>query len=395
MKQSEPLESRRLFSISAAYYPLDGAGNNADHPEWGAAGTNLLRQAGTAYGDGIASMAGADRPNPRAISNALATQLVDPEPNSRNVSDMVYAWGQFIDHDLDLTLAGGDSAPIIVPADDSLFPAGTPIPFSRSQSDPATGTDTANPRQQPNAITSFLDGSMIYGSDATRALALRTMSGGALKTSAGDLLPFNTDNLPNELHIPGTDPTTLFLAGDIRSNENAELAALQSLFVREHNHWAAQFAADHPEWDDQAIYDHARQRVIAEIQSITYNEFLPAQLGTKAIRKYRGYRARVNPSVAAEFSAAAYRMGHSQVNGNIDFFANGGSESHDPVDFNVSADNPAVLQGGPDFVDSGVDQIMKYLVADNAQELDTGVLKDVTLVDNSGAGEFDVVFGVI
>jgi peroxidase len=388
----EPLEERRLLSVSALYYSIKGAGNNLANPAWGGSNTDLIRKAGTAYGNITSSMAGADRPNPRALSNALGTQLVDPEPNDRNMTDMIYAWGQFIDHDMDLTPAGGDSAGITVPADDTVFTPGSTIPFSRAQFDPAISSRKA--RQQPNTVTSFLDGSMIYGSDPTRAMALRTLSGGQLKTSAGDLLPFNTGNLPDEIHIPGTDPTTLFLAGDVRVNENSELASLQVLFVREHNYWARRFARSNPTWSDQMIYDHARQRVIAEIQSITYNEFLPAMLGSKAVTKYKGYNSRTNPSVSAEFSTAAFRVGHTFVNGNIDFFNNDGSESHDPVDFNASADNPAVLEGGTGFVGSGVDQILKYLVADNAQEgdnqIEDALRNQLFAVGNPSAGGSDL-----
>ncbi len=369
----ERLEERRLFSVAAAYYPLNGVGNNLDHTKWGSADVDLLRKAGTAYGDGISSMAGAGRPGARTLSNVLGSQLVDPEPNSRNMTDMIYTWGQFIDHDLDFTPAGNESASIKVPSDDAVFTPVSLIQFSRAAFDPATGTSKSNPRQQPNKVTSFLDGSMIYGSDAARARKLRTLSGGLMKTSAGDLLPINTGNLPVEIHIPGTDPTTLFAAGDIRVNENSELAAMQVVMLREHNYWAKRYARQHPQWSDQTLYNHARQRVIAEIQSITYNEFLPAMLGTKAMTAYEGYDSDVNPGIAAEFSTAAYRVGHSFVNGNIDFFANDGSESHDPVDFNASADNPAVLQGGTGFVGSGVDEIMKYLVADNSQEGDNHI----------------------
>ena len=42
---------------------------------------------------------------------------------------------------------------------------------------------------QVNAITAWLDGSMVYGSDAATAASLRTSQGGKLKTSAGNLLP--------------------------------------------------------------------------------------------------------------------------------------------------------------------------------------------------------------
>ena len=390
----QSLESRQLLSVAPVYYSLNGTGNNLAHANWGGAGVDLLRKSGTAYGDGISTMAGATRPNPRELSNVLGTQVTDPEPNSRNMSDMIYAWGQFIDHDLDLTPTGGADASITVPANDTVFTPGSVIPATRSITDPNTGTSTENPLLQPNTITAFLDGSMIYGSNDTRALALRTLTGGLMKTSAGDLLPINTGNLPEEIHIPGTDPTTLFAAGDIRVNENSELAALSTLFLREHNYWANQFATANPTWTDQMIYDHARQRVIAEIQAITYNQFLPAMLGTKAVHAYTGYNSKVNPGIAAEFSAAAYRVGHTFVNGNIDFFNDDGSESHDPVDFNASADDPAVLQGGTGFVGSGVDAIMKYLVADNAQEGDNqfedALRNQLFLPGNASAGGSDL-----
>jgi hypothetical protein len=54
-----------------------------------------------------------------------------------------------------------------------------------------------NPREQTNELTSYLDGSVIYVSDETRAAALRTFSGGELATSAGGLPPFSTAGLSN------------------------------------------------------------------------------------------------------------------------------------------------------------------------------------------------------
>ena len=91
------------------------------------------------------------------------------------MSDWVYAWGQFIDHDLDLTSGGtgaqSQSANIDVPQGDTSFDpsgaGGQVIGFNRSEFDPSTGTTT--PRQQINDITAWLDGSQVYGSDAARA----------------------------------------------------------------------------------------------------------------------------------------------------------------------------------------------------------------------------------
>ena len=52
-----------------------------------------------------------------------------------------------------------------------------------------SGTGVITPRQQITDVTSYIDGSQVYGSDSATALSLRTMVGGQMKTSAGNLLP--------------------------------------------------------------------------------------------------------------------------------------------------------------------------------------------------------------
>src|SRR5215471_19238063 len=97
----ELLEERCL--LSGDFRTIDGSGNNELHPDWGMAGVNLLRHAPAAYGDGISSPAGADRPSPRFVSNVIDDQGTLDTTNDRLMSDFVYVWGQFLDHDLDLT----------------------------------------------------------------------------------------------------------------------------------------------------------------------------------------------------------------------------------------------------------------------------------------------------
>jgi hypothetical protein len=290
---------------------LTGRGNNLSNPDWGSAGVPLSRVAPAAYADGIAEPAGTHRPGAREISNMLFAQS-DSLPNDRQLTDIVWLWGQFLDHDLDLTGAAqpAEPFPIPVPPGDPVFdPFGTGtmfLPFSRSLYAPAGSTPA---RQQINQITAFIDGSNVYGSDEARARALRTLDGtGRLATSAGDLLPFNTAGLPNE---PSSADAGLFLAGDVRANEQVGLTALHTLFVREHNYWAGRLGR--PNLSGDEIYQRARAMVGAIIQSITYNEFLPAVLGPGALARYQGYRESVNPGIANEFSTAAYRFGHSMV----------------------------------------------------------------------------------
>ena len=86
----------------------------------------------------------------------------------------------------------------------------------------------------------------------------------------------------------------LFLAGDVRANEQVGLTALHVLFVREHNRWVSILAGEHPDWNGEQLYQEARRLVGAEMQVITYREFIPALLGPDALPPYNGY----NPAVA-------------------------------------------------------------------------------------------------
>jgi len=371
---------------------LDGTGNNLAHPNWGSAEQQYLRFSQAAYADGASSPSGADRPSARAVSNAFSTGPDDEEgiPNDRDFSAFVYAWGQFIDHDINLTDTASpkESFPISVPSGDAWFdPTSTgtmTIPISRSVYDPATGVNS--PREQINSITAFIDGSQVYGVDAARNAALREFSGGRLKTSTGNLLSFNTAGFPNfnDAHI--VDDAKLFLAGDVRANENPDLLSLQTLFVREHNRLAAEIASRNPTWNDEQIYQQARRIVIAEIQKITYEDFLPALLGQRALAPYQGYKSNVNPGIATEFSTAAFRFGHSMVGNDIEFIDNDGEEIHDALLFRDAFFNPNVV------IDNGIDPILKYLASDDAQEVDTIVVNDLRnfLFGQPGQGGFDL-----
>src|SRR5262245_40198267 len=99
---------------------FDGTGNNLAHTQWGSTGEELLRKAAAEYGDGISTLAGADRPSGRVISNALAAQTTT-ELSDRELSAYIYVWGQFLDHDIDLTQTGTTSADIAVPTGDQYF----------------------------------------------------------------------------------------------------------------------------------------------------------------------------------------------------------------------------------------------------------------------------------
>lgn len=387
----EAMEVRQMLSavmsnIEAA--PIDGDGNNIEHEDWGSTDVELLRLTEADYADGIESPSGEDRPNAREVSNSIVNQD-ESVTNDRQLTDYLWIWGQFLDHDIDLSESAdpAEDFSVQVPVGDPLFdPFGTgtvEIPLSRTAY--VDGEDSSDgQRQQINQITAFLDGSVVYGSDDERAAELRTFEGGQLKTSDGDLLPFNDAGLENG----GGTSDTLFLAGDVRANENVALSSMHTIFVREHNRIATELAEQNPELTDEELYQQARAIVVAELQIITYNEFLPALLGTDALSEYTGYDSTVNPSIANEFSTAAYRFGHSLLS---------------PELIRIDADGNTIEDGNlslsdaffsPDeLTENGIDSILRGAATQLAQELDAQVVDDVRnfLFGPPGAGGLDLV----
>ena len=368
---------------------IDGTGNNLANPTWGSAGIPLLRKATAEYADGLGAPAGFERPSARAISNGCSAQA-GPMPNPDLASDYLWQWGQFLDHDIDLT---GPASPIEtfdidVPQGDPWFdPNGTgveQIPLDRS----LYAVDGAAVRQQVNQITAFIDGSNVYGSDQARALELRTLDGtGRLKTTPsafGPLLPYNVNGFPNA--PVATDPS-LFIAGDVRANEQNGLTAMHTLFVREHNFLATAVGALFPNTSGEDRYQVARALVGAEIQRITYEEYLPTLLGPNALAPYTGYEPSVDPGIANLFSTACFRYGHSQLNTQLMRMGSDGNPI--PAGHLALKDaffNPSEIE------QNGIDPLLRGLAMQVAQRIDTLVVDDVRnfLFGPPGSGGFDL-----
>ncbi|TWU31807.1 peroxidase family protein [Novipirellula artificiosorum] len=361
---------------------IDGTGNNRENPEFGATDTELLRIAENDYADGISEPAGEDRPSAREISNALSTATAAGNTSERHLSSFVFAWGQFLDHDISLSLEPENaedavSFDIEVPAGDPLFdPFGTgeqTIQLTRSLIADGTGTSTENPAEQANSITAWVDGSQVYGSDQETSDALREFIGGRLLVTDDGLLP--------------TDENGDLLAGDLRAAENVVLTSMHAIFVREHNRLADEIAAENPDLSDEQIFQEARRRVIAEMQSITYNEYLPALLGEDALSDYTGYDSSVNPSIANEFSTAAFRFGHSTLNDEYRLVGNDGEDVDEPISLANAFFVPELLE------ETGIDSFLKYASSTQSQEIDLGVVNSLRnfLFGPPGAGGFDLV----
>ncbi len=382
-----PPQNGQAVEFPETYRSIDGMGNNMRNPRRGSAGVQLLRLTEASYEDGVSSPAGADRLSARMISNACAAQVAEVE-NDRRATDYLWQWGQFVDHDIDLTHAAdpAEAFDIEVPAGDPFFDPGNTgtkvIALNRSDHE----VDAEGVRQQVNSISAFIDASNVYGSDAERAAALRTLDGtGRLKTSPGDLLPFNTAGLDN---APSAAAPNFFLAGDIRANEQAALAALHTLFVREHNHWVEQLAQTNDSLTGEELYQMARIIVAGEMQAITYRQFLPLLLGRNALPRYDGYDPNVDPGIANCFSTAAFRLGHSMLSTTLLRLDRRGNESaYGHLALADAFFNPAILTD-----EGGIEPLLRGLAAQACQEIDNFVIDAVRnfLFGPPGAGGFDL-----
>jgi hypothetical protein len=305
------------------YQSLDGTGNNRAHPDWGTAGAAYLRVAPARYTDGVG--APVSGPNPRYISNRVFNNTGQRLSSGRGVSQWAATWGQFVDHTFGLRVGEpGSSQNIPYDNADPLerfrndFNA---VPFGRSRPVAGTGVDT--PREQVNALGSYIDAFAVYGS-ADRLEWMREgpvdgdmTNNGAKLVLPGGMLP-RLDHRGDPAKAPGMDDAAgsmrerAMVAGDHRANENTGLLAVQTLFAREHNRIVDKLPQALPE---EVKFQIARRVVIATQQYITYTEFLPT-LGVH-LKPYRGYNPSVNPTLGNEFATIGYRGAHSMIHDDI------------------------------------------------------------------------------
>src|SRR5436309_5633390 len=310
-----------------AFRTLDGSGNNLRHPDWGRANTLYLRVAPTNYADGISSMA--NGPSIRYVSNRVFNDIGQNIFSKDGVTQWGWVWGQFIDHDFGLRdERPAESAPIGFDQADPLEGFTNDlgaIGFARTPAAPGTGVST--PRQQVNTLSSYIDASNVYGVDRNRLEWLRVGPVDGDMSNNGPRLMLTDDGFLPRVGARG-DPSTApamdlmgplagmpnnaVVAGDVRANENIALTSLHTLFAREHNRIVASLPSS---LSAEERFQIARRVVGAEIEYITYTQFLPA-LGVR-LDPYHGYDSTVNPRLSTGFAVVGYRA-HSMIHGEFD-----------------------------------------------------------------------------
>ncbi|KAL7873060.1 hypothetical protein AOLI_G00121310 [Acnodon oligacanthus] len=348
---------------SEKYRTISGVCNNRNNPLWGAASTVLARWLPAEYEDGESQpkgwntghqYSGFQLPAVREVSNIIMQSSSQVTLEDEAYSQLLVDWGQYIDHDISFTpqstskasfLEGFDCLhmcensdpcfPIQIPPHDKLFGSKSCLPFFRSSPACLSGpTRTLQAqqmlqRQQMNLITSFLDASTVYGHSVDSENALRNLSSSegllAVNSKYADhgghpYLPFVNRTPSKCIQQPGSGPrerVECFLAGDSRVNEILPLAALHTVWLREHNRIATQLKQLNAHWSSETTYQETRKIIGALHQIITMRDYIPKVLGKEAfdqiIGRYEGYDETINPSVSNVFATAAFRFGHATI----------------------------------------------------------------------------------
>ncbi len=183
-----------------------------------------------------------------------------------------------------------------------------------------------------------------------------------------------------------------FLAGDSRVNEQASLTVMHTLWVREHNRIARALRANSPSMSSDDVFETARSIVIAEIQKITYTDYLPLLLGSfssRLIPSYTRYDPSVFPNVPNAFAAAAYRFGHSQIQ---PFFERLGKD-YKPIPAGPLSLVDAFFNNTHFMDNGGTDPILRGLLATPARQVDeflNNVLTNMLFASNSSSPGMDL-----
>lgn len=263
---------------------------------------------------------------------------------------LVTQFGQMIAHDTELAFPklSGNGGKLECCNPDGTTPRFLPkgcLPITIPQDDPGSkkrclsiprSADTSDigcqikPVRPLIGVTSFIDCSELYGSDAATVRSLRAFNNGKLKIQLG---PNGKSYLPNvkkptqSCNVP-TDKSVCYASGDQRVNQHPNMAVNTIALMRLHNTLCDEFKRLNPAWNDEKLYQEARRLLIAMFQHVTYNEFVPVILGRDFSRENKllplnqdfdnNYDQFLNPTTFSSFTSVAFRALHSYIQGSTD-----------------------------------------------------------------------------
>jgi hypothetical protein len=290
-KEAEPCPPSKYRSST-------GECNNVIHRDWGARGDIFMRMLTPNYAD--------DRSLPRTSTGShalpspdfLVEQLqksVNTDALHPHITAMLPAWGQLLAYDLfqivsprsQLKCCNNNSRNADDLVECYVRQGDDCKEYMRSVPSREFINCRFEHREQMNAASGFIDGSGLYGTNEKELLALRTFEDGKVDIRAC-----------------------------AKCNEAGAIGALHSILLKEHNRIADELSKLNPQWGDANIFLETRRAVIAEIQHITFNEFLPIVLGQQVVTKeelrlvsgkhYTGYSSTNRAGIFNEAAVSAF-----------------------------------------------------------------------------------------
>jgi hypothetical protein len=250
----------------------DGTWNNLSDPKEGAANVRFPRNvshAATWPETGSRLLT----PNPAEISHLLLSRGPGGIKEVPFLNMLAACWIQFMVHDWvshHTTYAGGVHE-VPLPAD---HPARRLYHQTRMYVPKTEGDPTRSPRDAGlppatiNEVTSWWDGSQIYGSDQKTADSVRSFREGKLRLDDRGLLPMGDGGIEHTGY---------------NRNWWLGLALMHTLFAREHNAICDMLQKHYAEWDDTRLYSVARLINAAVMAKIHTIEWTPAILPNRGL----------------------------------------------------------------------------------------------------------------
>ncbi|KAK9496754.1 hypothetical protein O3M35_013037 [Rhynocoris fuscipes] len=369
------LSDNKALSINCqntTYRTYEGNCNNNENPTWGAAYTPYERIYVPIYLDGIweQNTFFNHLPNSLTVGKETANMMANITPNSLYTISLA-GWTNIVLYDLSHTVSYKmlhSEADIVCCSENNrkisprfLHPFCMPLVSKNGEcinyvrSMLSTLSDQIyGPAQQMNMASHYLDGSSIYGTTAEIADTLRLKQDGLLK----------------ELNYHCKKGQPCQFSGDIRPIMDPVTAVIHVVLIREHNRIAKSLSKLNPTWSDETLFQEARRIVIAEIQHITYKEWLPIIIGDSLNRQK--YDANIHPGVYNSFANAASYFALSLFPDKIRLY-NEDRSQNTTIPWRYSIVDPDLLNNNKKF-----DSLIRSLSTQTCQQSNLKFTKAVT-----------------
>lgn len=243
-----------------------GACNNVRHPAWGARGSPFLKLLAPAYSDGISSprrsLGNWTLPSPMEVVPQIRSLRNSPTVHE-GLTSLSGVWSELLLRDIVSTLHAAHTNERCCIINGPKHPecyeivdvAGTCKSYWRSFPTLSAHSCKFESREQMNGASGYLDGSDLYGNTDEQLHKMKTYSHGKVDLAACEMC----------------------------NRTESALGQIYKALLLEHNRIAEKLAEINDHWDDSRLFLEARRAVMAQLQHVTLNEFVPSILGEAAL----------------------------------------------------------------------------------------------------------------